>query len=102
MDGGVGLHCNLEEHLSKAQYIKLIDFAIERGTSYFTFNVPNTQCDDCGYITKLPVEVCPKCGSKHVTQWTRVIGFLRPIKCFDKYRYVEAQHRTYSKAESVK
>ena len=67
MDGGVGLHCNLEEHLSKAQYIKLIDFAIERGTSYFTFNVPNTQCDDCGYITKLPVEVCPKCGSNIVT-----------------------------------
>jgi ribonucleoside-triphosphate reductase len=102
MDGGVGLHCNLEEHLSKEQYLKLIDFAIERGTSYFTFNIPNTQCDDCGYITKLPVEVCPKCGSKHVTQWTRVIGFLRPIKCFDKYRYVEAMHRTYSKKEEVK
>ena len=33
-DGGSALHCNLEEHLSKEQYLKLIDFAIQEGTSY--------------------------------------------------------------------
>jgi ribonucleoside-triphosphate reductase len=68
LDGGVGLHCNLEEHLSKEQYLKLIDFAIENGTSYFTFNIPNSQCDDCSYITKVPILKCPKCGSNHITQ----------------------------------
>lgn len=67
LDGGVGLHCNLEEHLSKEQYIKLLDFAISNGTSYFTFNVPNSECDDCGFITKLPIKVCPHCGSKKIT-----------------------------------
>ena len=95
-DGGMGLHCNLEEHLSKEQYLKLIDFAISQGTFYFTFNVPNAECCDCGNIEKIPVEKCPKCGSTHITQWTRIIGYLRPIRCFDKYRQIEAKTRVYS------
>ena len=101
LDGGVGLHCNLEEHLSKEQYLKLIDFAIANGTSYFTFNIPNSECDDCHYISKEPIKVCPKCGSHRITWWTRVIGFLRPIKFFDKERYKEAQTRVYFKTEDV-
>ena len=94
MDGGVGLHCNLNEHLSKEQYLKLIDFAIANGTSYFTFNVPNSECE-CGFITKVPVEKCPKCGSTKIRQWTRTIGYLRPVDCFDKYRKAEAKTRVY-------
>ena len=74
LDGGVALHCNLDDHLTKEQYLKLIDYAIQEGTSYFTFNIPNSQCDDCHFITKHPIDVCPKCGSKHITQWTRIIG----------------------------
>lgn len=94
MDGGVGLHCNLKEHLSKEQYLKLIDFAIANGTSYFTFNVPNSECE-CGFITKVPIEKCPKCGSTKIRQWTRTIGYLRPVDCFDKYRKAEAKTRVY-------
>ncbi|MBO4525440.1 MAG: anaerobic ribonucleoside-triphosphate reductase [Bacteroidales bacterium] len=98
LDGGVGLHCNLEEHLSKEQYIKLIDFAIQQGTSYFTFNVPNSECtnSECHHIVKLPMNHCPKCGAP-MRQWTRVIGFLRPIEDFDKYRKIEAKWRYYAK-----
>ena len=97
LDGGVGLHCNLQEHLTKEQYLRLIEFAVEKGTSYFTFNIPNTQCDDCKHIYKYPLTKCPNCGSDNMTQWTRVVGFMRPIKGFDKYRYKEALQRTYSK-----
>lgn len=67
LDGGVGLHCNLEDHLSEKQYSKLIEFAVKNGTSYFTFNVPNSQCEDCGKIYKNPLKVCPHCGSEHMT-----------------------------------
>ena len=73
-DGGSACHINLEDHLSKEQYLKLIDFAIVNGTNYFTFNIPNSKCDDCGYITKHPITECPKCHSKNITQYTRVIG----------------------------
>ena len=95
-DGGSAAHINLEDHLSKEQYLKLIDFAIANGTNYFTFNIPNSKCDDCGYITKHPITECPKCHSHNITQYTRVIGYLRPIKSFGKDRQIEASHRTYS------
>lgn len=95
-DGGSAAHINLDDHLSKQQYLKLIDFAIENGTSYFTFNIPNSKCEDCGHIIKKPVTVCPKCGSEHITQYTRVIGYLRPVKTFGMDRQIEAAKRVYS------
>ncbi len=95
-DGGSACHINLEDHLSKEQYLKLIDFAIANGTNYFTFNIPNSKCDNCGYITKHPITECPKCHSNHITQYTRVIGYLRPIKSFGKDRQIEASKRVYS------
>lgn len=73
-DGGSACHINLEEHLSKEQYLKLIDYAIKEGTSYFTFNIPNSKCEDCGYITKHPIIECPKCHSKNISQYVRIIG----------------------------
>lgn len=95
-DGGSALHCNLQDHLSKEQYLKLIDFAVDQGTNYFTFNIPNSQCDDCHFITKHPIKVCPKCGSTHITQYTRIIGYLRPITAFGSDRKIESSKRTYS------
>ena len=96
-DGGSAAHINLEEHLSKAQYLKLIDFAIDNGTSYFTFNIPNSKCESCGKIVKQPISKCPCCGSEDITQYTRIIGYLRPIKNFGIERQIEAGKRVYSK-----
>lgn len=100
-DGGSAAHINLEDHLSKEQYLKLIDFAIKEGTNYFTFNIPNSKCEDCGYITKHPIVECPKCKSDNITQYTRVIGYLRPVKAFGKDRQIEAAKRIYSKGNRV-
>lgn len=98
LDGGVGLHCNLEEHLSKEQYLKLLDYAAAKGTSYFTYNIPNSECtnESCHFIAKYPMDVCPKCGHP-MRIWTRVVGFLRPIEDYDKGRYWDATQRVYSK-----
>lgn len=100
-DGGSACHINLEDHLSKKQYLKLIEFAVKEGTNYFTFNIPNSKCDDCGYITKHPITECPKCHSKNITQYTRVIGYLRPIKAFGIDRFIEAGKRVYSKLKDI-
>jgi ribonucleoside-triphosphate reductase len=96
LDGGVGLHCNLEEHLSKEQYLKLMDFAAEKGTSYFTYNIPNSECtnEECHYITKHAMDKCPKCGAPMET-WTRVVGFLRPVSKYDEGRQWDATKRVY-------
>lgn len=66
-NGGQACHINLDEHLSKNQYLKLMDFARIEGCDYFTFNIPMTECENCGHITNIPVKECPKCGSKHIS-----------------------------------
>lgn len=99
-DGGSAAHINLEDHLSKEQYLKLIDFAIANGTNYFTFNIPNSKCEDCGKIIKSPIDTCPCCGSYNITQYTRVIGYLRPTKAFGSDRQQEARNRIYSDGKS--
>lgn len=80
LDGGSSAHINLDSHLSKKQYEKLLKYAAEVGCKYFGFNVPNCECEECGFIAKQPFDVCPKCGSKNVSLWDRVIGYLVKIK----------------------
>lgn len=101
IDGGQASHLNLEENLDKEQYIKLLEYAVKVGNSYITFNVPQTQCDDCGFIAKHPFDVCPKCGSNRVTQWTRIIGYLRPVKAWSGARQIEGSHRMFAKKKDV-
>lgn len=101
MDGGVGCHNNLSEHLSEEQYAKVLEYAIKEGCSYYTFNVPNTECLSCGHIEKIPVEKCPVCGSTNLTHWVRVIGYLRPVRFFDKYRREEEKTRVYHSKENL-
>ena len=95
-DGGSALHNNLDEHLSKLQYRLLMDVAIKEGCNYFTYNVMNTICNDCGYISKSTFDHCPKCGSKNVDYATRIIGYLKRISAFSAARQIEADNRAYN------
>lgn len=97
LDGGVAFHCNLDHHLSKEQYSKLLKYAGNTGCSYFTFNIPNCECDDCGFIAKQPFKECPKCGSTHITLYDRIIGYLTAIKNWSAGRQTEQKTRIYHK-----
>lgn len=98
LDGGSALHMNLDEHLSKEQYRNLLKVAAVNGTNYFTFNIPNTICNDCGHIDKRYLKECPKCGSKNIDYATRVIGYLKRISNFSQARQEEASRRFYAHA----
>lgn len=95
LTGGSALHCNLDEHLSKAQYRQLMKVAAKEGCNYFTFNIPNTLCNECGHITKEHLKACPKCGSQNVDYLTRIIGYLKRISNFSADRQKEAARRHY-------
>lgn len=97
LDGGSAYHCNLDEHLSKEQYRKLMDIAIDAGCSYFTFNVPNTICNECGHIDKHYLKECPVCQSTNVDFATRVIGYLKRVSNFSEARQKESSTRYYAK-----
>ena len=96
-DGGSALHNNLDEHLTARQYRMLMDVAIKEGCNYFTYNVMNTICNECGYISKHTLDTCPKCGSKDVDYATRIIGYLKRISAFSAARQIEADNRAYNK-----
>lgn len=95
LDGGSANHVALKEHLTVDQYKSLLLTAIKTGCPYFTFNIPNTICDDCGHISKHYLPTCPKCGSKNVDYLTRIIGYLRRISSWSAERQKEAAKRYY-------
>ena len=98
LTGGSALHANLEEHLSQAQYRQLLRVAAQEGCNYFTFNIPNTVCNDCGHIDKRYLHECPECHSKNVDYLTRVIGYMKRVSSFSKARQEEAARRHYENA----
>lgn len=102
LTGGSALHMNLEEHLSKAQYRQLLRVAAAEGCNYFTFNIPNTVCNDCGKIDKRYLKQCPVCASRNLDYLTRIIGYMKRVSNFSVPRQAEASIRFYGKLESEK
>jgi ribonucleoside-triphosphate reductase len=97
LDGGQACHININEHLSFEQYRQLLRVASEYGCSYFTFNCKNSVCNDCGFISKDTIDVCPKCGSKDIDYLTRIIGYLKRVSSFNEARQTEEHMRYYNK-----
>ena len=100
LTGGSALHMNLDEHLSKQQYLHLLKVAAQEGCNYFTFNIPNTVCNDCGHIDKRYLHECPKCHSKNIDYMTRIIGYLKRVSNFSQPRQEEAARRYYAHAKA--
>ena len=98
LTGGSALHMNLEEHLSKQQYRNLLKVAAKEGCDYFTFNIPNTICNECGTIDKRFLKECPHCHSHNVDYMTRIIGYLKRVSNFSEPRQKEASRRFYYEA----
>ncbi len=101
LTGGSALHMNLDEHLSKAQYKQLLTVAAKEGCNYFTFNIPNTVCNDCGHIDKRYLKECPCCHSKNVDYLTRVIGYMKRVSNFSQPRQQEAAKRFYAGSDKM-
>lgn len=102
LTGGSALHLNLEEHLSKEQYRHLLNVAAKEGCNYFTFNIPNTICNDCGTIDKRYLKECPNCHSTNIDYMTRIIGYLKRVSNFSAPRQEEAARRYYAGVSKLK
>lgn len=101
LTGGSALHLNLEEHLSKEQYRQLLRVATQEGCNYFTFNIPNTVCNDCGHIDKRNLKECPSCQGKNLDYLTRIIGYMKRISNFSQSRQKEAAQRYYASVRQL-
>lgn len=101
LDGGSALHFNLDETLSKKQYLKLIELAAITGCNYFCTNVKITICNDCHHIDKKTRTECSKCHSKNIDFATRVIGYLKRITSFGQGRRIEHEKRKYHRLQKT-
>ncbi|MGP1436186.1 MAG: anaerobic ribonucleoside-triphosphate reductase [Phocaeicola sp.] len=101
LTGGSALHMNLEEHLSQPQYRQLLRVAAKEGCNYFTFNIPNTICNDCGHIDKRYLHECSVCHNKNVDYMTRIIGYLKRVSNFSEARQQEEHRRFYAGTEKM-
>lgn len=97
LDGGAACHTNLDSHLSSEQYRLLLKYAAEEGCSYLTFNIPMTECKECGKIVNVPVSECPECHSKNLQTYTRIIGYLTAVKNWNDNRQKEFETRVFTK-----
>lgn len=98
-DGGQALHANLDAHLSKQQYLHLLDVAKDEGTSYFTFNIPMSQCRECGHVVNVPIDECPICHCRHIKYYTRIIGYLVCVDNWSNPRQLEFAIRKYKSGD---
>lgn len=96
LSGGQAAHLNLDTHLSKEQYKELMHIAMKNGTNYFTFNIPMSKCKDCGHVVNAPIKECPKCNSKNIRYYTRIIGYLVAVDNWSEAMQKEFGDRYFS------
>ena len=96
LDGGSAAHINLDTHLTVEQYKYILTYAAEVGCSYITFNIPMTECKDCGHIVNAPVDECPVCKSKNLKFYTRIIGYLTAVSNWANPRKEEFEDRVFA------
>lgn len=96
LSGGQAAHLNLDTHLSKEQYKELMHIAMKNGTNYFTFNIPMSKCKDCNHVVNAPIKECPKCHSKNIRYYTRIIGYLVAVDNWSEAMQKEFGDRYFS------
>ena len=100
LDGGAASHINLDSHLTSKQYEHLLNYAAQEGCNYLTFNIPMTECKECGKIVNAPIEKCPECGSNKIQYFTRIIGYLTAVKNWSSARQKEFETRLFGDKNS--
>jgi ribonucleoside-triphosphate reductase len=94
--GGTVLHIFVGERLSSTDSLKKLIRKIcsEYKLPYFTITPTFSVCPSCGYIAG-QVQICPKC-SDECEVYSRVVGYLRPVKQWNKGKQQEfIQRKTF-------
>lgn len=99
LSGGQAAHLNLDSHLSKEQYLKLMNVAMKEGCNYFTFNIPMSKCKDCNHVVNAPIDECPICHSKNIKYYVRIIGYLTAVDNWSEPMQREFKQRVFEHVE---
>lgn len=93
-NGGSILHANIDSPFNNYETArKMVEYIADQGATYFAFNTKIQACEDnhAFYGT-----TCPICGKPMATEYTRVVGFLTPVKTWTKDRRKEYTMRRWA------
>lgn len=93
-NGGSILHVNIDkpfDDYNKAY--KMACYIADAGVTYFAFNTKIQACkNNHGFYGT----VCPVCGGKVETEYTRIVGFYTPINTWSNERQAEGAMRNWA------
>lgn len=91
--GGAILHITTKSKISPEVQKKLIQYCAKQGVVYFAFNYILSKCSSCSTITPGDVSFCPNCGAADIEAFTRVVGFVTPVRNWARDRRDEFHMR---------
>jgi len=85
--GGAILHMNVDDEkpLGARQFKRIMEHAKNSGTVYFAVNYAYSECAKLHYSIGRK-EICPVCGEPIQQQYTRVVGFVTPVRSWNPVR----------------
>ena len=92
--GGVIKHIFVHRPIEASKVADLmLDILYNYDVVYISYTPTQCICLDCGYRTTQLIWECPKCGSKNIEQWTRIVGYYRPVRQFNPGKRAEFKAR---------
>ena len=93
-NGGSILHANIDTPFKNYETAKkMVEYIADQGVTYFAFNTKIQACEDNHAFYG---QTCPICGKPVETEYTRIVGFLTPIKSWNKERKAEYKMRRWT------
>ena len=89
-NGGKIQYCRYPLGYNKEAVRTLVLRAMEKGF-YEGVNLALCYCEDCGY-QQVEMDICPKCGSIHITKIDRMNGYLGYTRVHGDTRYNQAKN----------
>lgn len=96
MDGRSIFHIFLGEKDTDSKALMEFTLNLSRKTNigYFSFTKDMTICEDCKHQEGGLKEICSYCGSKNVEQYSRITGYIAPVRRFNAGKKQELVDRT--------
>lgn len=92
-NGGSIAHINIDAPFNNFDDAwELTNYIADQGLTYFAFNMKIQVCEKNHAFFGT---VCPICGGKVATEYTRIVGFYTPIKTWSKARKEEYKLREW-------
>lgn len=91
--GGAILHITTGCKVTAEVQKRLLEYCAKSGVVYCAFNYTLVKCNACGGVTSGDISSCPECGATDLDEYSRVVGFITPVRHWHHVRRDEFRKR---------